>query len=92
MGAVHHHNFCQSLLLQRLARLLDALLVEVRAGRAAAQDHEAVRVASSPRDGGKALLRDTHEVVLGGGSADGIDGDAERAVRAVLEAHWEGQA
>ncbi len=49
-------------------------------------------IALCPGNGGQALLRDAHKVVLGGGRANGVNGDAQVTVRPVLEAHREGQA
>lgn len=92
MGAVNHDSLLLALLGERVLCLLDILLVKVGAVGAAAEDDEAVLVALCAGDGGEPLLSDTHEVVLGGRGADGVDGDAEVAVGAVLEADGEGQA
>lgn len=49
-------------------------------------------VALGAGNGSQTLLGDAHEVVLGGGGADGVNSDTEVAVGAVLEADGEGQA
>jgi hypothetical protein len=81
-----------ALISQRLLRSLDTLLVEVGAVGSSAKDDEAMHVATCPGDGSKTLLGYTHEVVLRSSSTNGIDSDAQVAIRAVLESHREGKA
>ena len=92
MGAVDHDGRLLPLLEQRLLGGLHARLVVVRPLAPAAQDHEAMLVTLGARDGREALLRDAHEVVPRRRAADGINGDRQVAVGAVLEADGEGQA
>lgn len=89
MRAIDHHDFRQVLLPQRLAHSLDARAVEVGALGSATQDHEAVLVTACASDGGEALLGDTHEVVLRGGAANGVNSHCETTVCAVLETNGE---
>ena len=91
MRAVDHDGHLLTLLGERLLGRSDVLLIVIGTLGAATQDDEAVLVAGGTGDGGKALLGDTHEVVLGGGGANGIDGDAEVTIGAVLEADGEGK-
>lgn len=76
MRAVNHDGLLLALLDEGLLGLLDVLLVEVWALGSAAKDDEAMLITLSAGDSGQALLGDTHEVVTGGGGADGVDGDA----------------
>ena len=90
--AVDHHDLALAFAAQGLAGAAHARRVVVGALAAAAQDHEAVVVAGRLGDGRQPLFRHAHEVVPGGGGADGVDGDAEAAVCAVFEADREGEA
>lgn len=92
MTAVDHDGLALLLGAQSVARAPHARGVEIRPRRPAPQDHEAMLVPGGSRDGGKALFRHAHEVVAGGRGANGVDGDAQTAVGAVLEAHGEGEA
>ena len=87
--AVNHHDRTLALGLEGLASGSDAVLVEVGALGATAEDDEAVGVAGGLGDSGETLLGHTHEVVLGGGRANGVDSDSEAAIGTVLEAHRE---
>lgn len=89
--AVHHHDLGQVLLPQRLAHSLNAGAVEVSALGAAAENDEAVLVAACPCDSGETLLGHTHEVVLCGSAANGVNSHGQPAIGAVLEANGEGQ-
>ena len=90
--AVNHHDFMLVFLPQRFLGRFDAGGIVIRALGATAQDDEAVLVATRARDGGETLFRHTHEVVLGGRGAHGVDGDGEGAVGPVLEADGEGES
>lgn len=79
------------LVLQGLLGSLDIFLVKVGAVGTATENDKAVLVALCAGNGGEALLGDTHEVVLGGGSTNGVNGNAEIAIGAILEADREGQ-
>jgi hypothetical protein len=87
--AVDHHDGALALGLEGLAGGSNAVLVEVGALGTAAQDDEAVGVASSLGNSGETLLGHTHEVVLSSGGANGVDSDSEATVGTVLEAHGE---
>jgi len=90
MGAVDHDGLLLALVRQRLLGGLDALLVEVGALGSSAKNDETVLIALGARDSSQTLLGHTHEVVLGSRSPDGVNGNAEIAVGAVLEADREG--
>lgn len=90
--AINHDSLLLSLLLQALLGQLDVLGIEVGTSGAATEDDEAVLVSSCSRDSRKTLLCDTHEMVLGGGRSDGVDGNSQTAISAVLEANWEGKS
>ena len=87
--AVNHHDRTLALGLEGLASGSDAVLVEVGALGATAEDDEAVGVAGGLGDSGETLLGHTHEVVLGSGRANGVDSDSEASIGTVLEAHRE---
>jgi hypothetical protein len=89
--AVDHHDGEVTLRLKSLAGGSHAVLVEVGALGAATEDDEAVGVAAGLGDSGQALLGYTHEVVLRSSGANGVDGNSEATVGAVLEAHRERQ-
>lgn len=91
VGAVNHDSQLLLLVLQGLLGSLDVLLVKVGSLGTTSQDNEAVLVTLSAGDSGKTLLGDTHEVMLGSGSANGVNGNAETTVCAVLEADGERQ-
>ena len=92
VAAVDHQPQGEPLGDQRGLRLADAGAVVVGALLAAAQDGEAVLVADRAHDGDHAGLRHGQEVVRVAHGADGVEGDVQRAVGAVLEADREGQA
>lgn len=89
--AVNHDGQFLALVLQHLLGCLNTVLVEVGALASTSQDNEAVLVALGASNGSEALFCDTHEVVLGGGSANGVNSNAKAAVGAVLEADGERQ-
>lgn len=90
--AINHNSLLLSLLLQALLGQLDVLGIEIGTSGAATEDDEAVLVSSCSCDSRKTLLCDTHKVVLGSGGSDGVDGNSQTAIRAVLEANWEGKS
>lgn len=87
--AVDHHDLREVLLPQRLAHGLDACGVEVCALGSTTQDNEAVLITACPGDSSQTLLGDTHEVVLCGRTADGINSDCQTAIGTVLETNGE---
>ncbi|QBZ63822.1 hypothetical protein PoMZ_05512 [Pyricularia oryzae] len=89
MAAVDHEARPEPGLDQSLLGLADALGVIVGALFPAAQDHEAVLVADCAYDGHHARLGHRQEVVGVLNGADSVDGDAQCAVGAVLEADGE---
>jgi hypothetical protein len=89
--AVNHHDLGQVLLAKGLSALLDVLGVVVGTLGSTSEDDEAVLVSGSLCDGSKTLLGDTHEVVLGSSRANGINGNTQATVGAVLETHGERQ-
>lgn len=92
MRAVNHDGALLALVLEGLLGSLNALFVKVGAASSATEDNEAMGVTLCACDGSKTLLCNTKEVVLGGGSADGINGDAEVTVGTVLETNGEREA
>ena len=89
--AVNHHDLRQVLLPQCFPGSLDALLVKVCTLASTAEDNEAVLITSCPGDGSQTLLCHTHEMMLGSGSTDSIDGDGQASIGTVLEANGEGE-
>ena len=91
VAAIHHQTGQQARLLQRLfrERHIDRVVVRVLA---AAQDHVTIRVALGLQQRDLALLVDPHEGVGAGSCLQRIDGGAEVAVGAVLEANRHGEA
>lgn len=89
---IDHDSLLLPLLLQSVLGQLDVFGIKVGASGAATEDDESVLVPCCSRDSRKALLRDTHEMVLGSGGSDGVDGNGQTAIRTVLEANWEGKA
>lgn len=89
MRAVNHQHLRKLLLPQRIPRSTNALGIKVGAARSTAQNHEAVLVSTCPGNGSETLLGHTHEVVLCGGGANGVDGNSQAAISAVLEANGE---
>ena len=85
MRAVDHDKRPLFLFPQLLLGIADALGVVIRTSAAASQDDEAVFVAARSRDRGQALLGDAHEMMSRGGGTDGVDGDAQAPVGAILE-------
>lgn len=92
VAAVDHEARIGVLLQQLLLGLLNALGVVVGALGAAAENDEAVIIADSADNGDDARLGDGQEVVGVLDRANGVNGDAEGAIGAVLEADGEGQA
>ena len=92
MRQVDHHLLAQARGLQHRAGGVDVGRAVVRALRAAAQDDMAVLVAAGLEDGGSAHLGHAHEGVRRAGGQDGVGGDADAAVGAVLEADRAAQA
>jgi hypothetical protein len=89
VGAVNHDSFFLLLVLEDFLGSLDALLVEVGTLGSTTENNEAVLVTLGSGDSSKTLLGDTHEVVLSGGSANGVNGNTKAAVCTVLEANGE---
>jgi hypothetical protein len=89
VGAVNHDSLLLLLVLEDLLGSLNTLLVEVGTLGSATENNEAVLVTLGSGDSSKALLGDTHEVVLSGGSANGVNGNTEATVCTVLEADRE---
>ena len=90
--AVNHDGLLLALVGQDLLGGLDALLVVVGALGSTAEDNEAVLITLRASDSSETLLGNTHEVVLGCGSTNGINSDAEISIGSVLEADREGKA
>lgn len=90
--AVNHKALGDTLLVDGSLGLSDARGVKVGALGAAAQDDEAVLVAGGADNSDNARLGDGKEVVGVLDSANGINGNAKRAVGTVLEADGERQA
>ncbi len=91
MRTVNHHRLPLPLLRQRLFNGSHALLIVVGARCAATKYNKAVLVACRPRDSRQPIFCDAHEVVFRGRGSDGVDGNSQAAVGAVLEADREGQ-
>lgn len=91
VAAVDHQTGLHALGVELGLGLGDALGVVVGALLAAAQDDEAVGVADGADNGDDTGLGDGEEVVGVLDRADGVDGDVEGAVGAVLEADGEGE-
>jgi len=89
MRAVNHNGELLALLDEGLLSGLDVGLVVVGALGTTTEDDEAVLVAGGAGDGGQTLLGDTHEVVLGSGGADSVNGNVQAAVGTVLETDGE---
>lgn len=89
VAAVHHETLADALAPESGLGLGDAGGVVVGALGASAKNDEAVLVAISSDNGYNTGLGDGKEVVGVSDSADGVNGDAERAVGAVLEADRE---
>lgn len=89
MRAINHDSLLLSLLLQGLLGQLYVFGVKVGTSGATTEDDESVLVTGSSCDSCKALLRDTHEMMLSSSRSDGVNGNSQAAVRAVLEADWE---
>jgi hypothetical protein len=87
--AVDHDGLLLSLLLQSLLGGLDALGIEVGTLGTATENDEAMLVSAGAGDGGQTLLGNTHEVVLGGSSANSVNGDGQASIGTVLETNWE---
>ena len=88
---IDHENLALLLRAQSLARTLDRSTVVVCALVASAQDDEAVLVTGCLGDGSQTLLGDTEEAVGVCGGADGVNGDGQVTVGAVLVSDGEGQ-
>lgn len=91
MAAVDHETRHEALGGQLGLGILDALGVIVGALLSSAQNHEAVWITHGADYGGHTGLGDREEVVRVLDGADGVHGDVERAIGAVLEADGEGQ-
>ncbi len=90
--AVDHDGVSLAAEAKRLQRVADAVLVEVGAFRATAQDDEGVGVPACARDCCNAVFRDADEMVRRSRRLHGIHGDCEAAIGAVLESHGKGDA
>src|SRR5699024_7887740 len=84
VGGVDDQPLGQTRAAQALQRPLDAGGVVVRRAATAAQDHVAVGIAARVEDRWRAGVVDAGEGVRGRGSANGVDGDLDVAVGAVL--------
>ena len=91
VGAIDHNDLTLLLSAESLAGSLDASAVIVGSLAATAEDDETVLVTGGLGDGGQTLLGDTEETVGVGGGADGVNGDGEVAVCAVLVSDGEGE-
>lgn len=87
--AVHHDHFALLLSSQSLASSLDVAAVVVGALATTTEDDEAVLVARGLGDGCQTLLGDTQETVGVSGSANGVNGNRQVPIRAVLVSNWE---
>ncbi len=92
VAAVDHDPFGRAGLGEGCRGVGDGLGVVVGSVATTAQDHVAVPVAAGGDDGRHSLLRHREEVMGVSGGADGVDGDLEVAVGAVLEADGHGEA
>lgn len=92
MAAVNHESRRNALLLQGSFGLGNASSVVVGPPSAASQDNKAVLVSSGADNGNDTGLGDGQEVVRMPDGANGVNGNAQRAVGAVLESHGEAQA
>lgn len=90
--AVDHDGQFLALVRQHLLSCLNTVLVEIGALASSSQDNETVLVALGAGNGSETLFCDTHEVVLGGSSANGVNGNTKAAIGSVLEADGERQA
>ena len=91
VAAVNHQARVHALGLELLTRLLDALRIVICALLSAAKDNEAVIVANGANNGDDTRLGDGKEVVRVLCGANGVNGDIESAVCAVLETNRERQ-
>ena len=91
MAAVNHQARVHALGLELLTRLLDALRIVICALLSTAKDNEAVIVANGADNGDDTRLGDGEEVVRVLCGANGVNGDIESAVCAVLETNRERQ-
>lgn len=91
VAAVDHDTRREAVGFQLGLRLGYALRIVVGAFLSSAEDNEAVGVTDGADDGDDTGLGDGEEVVGVFHRADGVDGDVERAVGAVLETDGEGQ-
>ena len=89
MRAINHDGSLLVLLDKRSLRSLHTLLVVVGALVSTTEDDETVFVTLGTGNGSETLLRHTHEVVAGSSGANGVNGDAEVTVGAVLETDGE---
>ena len=92
VAAVDHDARRQLRLGEGFARLRDVRRAKVGARVGATQDHMALVVAGGFDDRREALLRDREESVRARRRLDRVDGDADGAVGAVLEADRHAQA
>lgn len=89
MAAIDHESRSQTLLLERLLGLLDALGVVVGSLLTTAQDNEAVFVTGSADDSDITGFGDGKEVMGVSNGTDSIDSDIEGTIRTILEADGE---
>lgn len=92
MGAVDHEDLTLLLGAESLTGSLDASAVIVGASVSTTQDDETVLVTGGLGDGSQTLLGDAEEAVGVRGGADGVHGNGQVTIGAVLVADGEGQA
>ena len=71
---------------------LDTLRIVICAFGTTTENHKTMLIATGSCNSSKTLLGDTHEVVSRGCSSDGVNGDGQGAVCAILEANGKRQA
>jgi len=91
VAAVDHQTRVQTLGLELLASLVDALCIEVCALLSTAENDEAVVVANGADDGDNTGLGHRKEVMWVLDGANGVNGNVEAAVGTVFEANREGE-
>ena len=92
MRAVNHDHLTLVLPAQSLAGSLDISAVVVGTLAATTEDDKSVLITGGLGNGGQTLLGDTQETMRVGSSANGVNGNCQVTVRAVLVTNGETQA
>lgn len=90
---VDHDALVQNLFMRHgLTTLLDGLCIVICSCLSATEDHETVFIASGASNSCEPLLRNAEERMATGSCTESVNRNIERAVSAILETNWEGQA